>query len=368
MEERSLSRPPKKKRPRHRQRLLWSGVSFSLVTFFVVVAALNTGTNLLYLISGGLGSFLILSILLSRWALRRLVVTREAPSAVHRGEPFFVTTRIENRKLLLPTFSLRIESAERPDDPLGYVFKIPPRKAAVMQIREVFDRRGVHTLPPLEYATSFPFGLVEASGRTRDAVEVVVYPRIHSVRASVVENLIGSGEHRKRLASEGDEFFSLRDYVPGDDMRHIAWRSSARLGSYVVREMESETTRTVTLFLDTRRDESFDFEERFEDAIELVASLAVAMLNRRYGVSLVTPETYVPEGEGTAHSIRILEALARVEPADPSVGLPAIPGGSAGRRKKGAAHIMVSPDPSQWGRQSQSNGMRVLSPKEVFRA
>ena len=110
------------------RRLRLSGAVFLLTTSLVLLAAWNTGTNLFYLVVGGLASFLIVSVLTVGWGVRGLRISREAPEAVHRGEPVAVRVRIENHKRLLPSLSLRVEGAARRGEAAGYIAKIPPAR------------------------------------------------------------------------------------------------------------------------------------------------------------------------------------------------------------------------------------------------
>ena len=231
---------------------------------------------------------------------------------------------------------------------------------------EVLHRRGVHQLADIEIATAFPFGLIESRTRASLPTEIVVYPRVYAIRQGVLDSLSGIGDVYTRAAADGDEFHSLREYVRGDDPRRIAWRVSARAGSLVVREMEAESTRTVALCLDTRRIETEDFDERFEDAVDLTASLAMALLKQRYAVGVVTPSLSLPEGEGTAQGRRVLEFLARVVPIDASVG-GTFPDKGRTSSKDRTAQILISPDASRWGIRSGA-GLRVVDPREVLRA
>ena len=210
------------------------------------MAAWNTGTSLFYLVAGGLISFLAVSALTVGWGTRGVTASREAPEAVHRGEPFGVTVRIENRKRFLPSLSLRVSCWKRKLGACGYVAKIPPRRAAVVRVTGRFDRRGVQRLGPIELVSLFPFGLLEKRRRTEDGAEIVVYPRVRAVRTTVLDQLPGARFSPRRPVDDGDEFFSLREYVRGDDVRRISWRASARLGTLVVRELTRGTSRFVT--------------------------------------------------------------------------------------------------------------------------
>lgn len=344
-----------------------SGWAFLTVAALVQLAAWNSGANLLYLIAGALIGFLLVSFVFCRWTLKRLSVFREAPASVYRGDPFAITVRAKNRGKRFPIVSLRLESLFPSGPTSAYVEKIPSRTSALIRLRALFPKRGVYALPPLTIRSAFPMGLFERRLVYDDGVEVVVYPRVRALRTGAFEQIRGFGETPRLKRGEDDEFFGLRDYIPGDDIRRIAWHVSARVGHPVVRELEPSTSRNVHIVFDTRGvPEMEDFEEQFEDAVDLVASLAVTCLNRYYSVAIVTPDAAVPLGEGSAHIDAVLNMLARLNPAfypdhsDDWFGrdgpLPA------------AAYIFVSPDPAVWGRPSGFGGTRVLDPREVVHA
>jgi len=350
------------------RRLRLSGAVFLLTTSLVLLAAWNTGTNLFYLVVGGLASFLIVSVLTVGWGVRGLRVFREAPEAVHRCEPVAVRVRIENHKRLLPSLSLRVEGAARRGEAAGYIAKIPPRRAAVVQTTVVFDRRGVYPLPPVEAVSLFPFGLLEKRRRFPAEGEIVVYPRVQSMRAAVADRLPGARAAPRAAAQDGDEFFSLREYVRGDDLRRIAWRASARLGTLLVKELSQEASRFVVFVLDTYRpDDLADFDARFEEAVELVASLAVTLLHQQFAVALATPRVRVPEGKGKAQVTKVLDCLARVEPGVADRHGPATEAFVTARAFD-ARLAFVSPDPRQWGQPAPFGRVRYLDPREVVRA
>jgi uncharacterized protein (DUF58 family) len=353
-------------RRNERWRLCLAGYVVVLIAFLTQVAAWNTGTNLFYIIFGGLASVLIVSFALARRSLRRLTVLREAPDAVHRGASFGVTVRIENHGRILPAVSVRLEHADTPGESAGYVLAVPARKAAVLGLKARFDTRGVFRLGGMDLVSTFPFGLIEVRKRVEEGPEVVVYPRILPARTAMVERSGVTGSVTRRSHGEGDEFFSLRDYVRGDDLRHAAWRPSARLGRLLMKEFSLETSRSVQFILDSRyRPELEGFADDFEEAIEVAASLAVTLLNRQYNVSLTTPDGFVPEGRGKAQVLKLLDFFARMEPAAPEAPDPFDHGTVADSKR--AICLFVSPDRSQWGRRL-SGGTHVLSPSEVVHA
>jgi uncharacterized protein (DUF58 family) len=323
--------------------------------------------NTYYLVFSGLLSFLVASYVVCRWNLRGLDVSRTAPEATHRGDSFGVTVRIANTRRFLPALSVRIESAARPRESAGYVPCIPAKRAACLTVTEQFDRRGVFPLPGLEVVTCFPFGLIEGRRRITDHLEMLVYPRVVGARTALVEQSRTAGAVPRTIQGGDNDFFSLRDYIPGDDLRRIAWRASARLGNLMVKELSHEACRSVLFVLDSRANpDMHDFEDRFEEAIEVVASLAVTLLARRYSVALLTASGRLPEGDGRAQVRKLLEAFARLEPADPTDPDP-FQSAEARNESPGVVHWFVSPDPARWGERGP-HGIRVLDPAEVVHA
>lgn len=357
----------RKKSITRRTRIRLAGWMFILSLFLVLIAALNTGTNLLYLVFGAMFSLLLISLAAALWAMRALKIKRAGPAAVHRGETAPVSVRIENKKLLKSALSLRIDSANPAGTPSFYILRVPARRAAQFRMAETFKTRGIHPLPPISISTSFPFGLLERRITVHDSTEVVVYPRVRAVRPAVLQQVAAARSVPRIVRGEGEDFFSLREYVPGDDLRQVAWRASARRGSYVVREVARMTSRNVAVVLDTSAPVDMEAAaEVFEDAVDLAASLAVTFLKNRYAVALVTPDIRLEHGEGNAHVTRVLETLARVQPspqgkADPFTWY-------ARGQDIPAAKVYISSDPRQWGRYCRHVGAKVLHPQEVILA
>ncbi len=345
------------------RRIRMSGYAFMVISLLVLLAAWNTGANLLYIVFGGLLSFLVLSFALSRPLLRNVEVERETPESVHRGQEALITVKVTNNKRFWPALSVRVEHDG--GQALGHILRIPAQSAAYLHIAHRFDKRGIAPMPAVRLVTAFPFGLVERAAVRDIEREVVVFPRVGPVNVAVAHRDDNSGHTPQRALTDGTDFFSLREYVPGDDTRHIAWRSSARVGSLVVRELEVESARTVLIVLDTRALPSLDgFEDIFEECVELAASIGAMLLKRRFAVGLETPGVQIGEGEGQPQLNKLLHALARVEPTDDGGGRfrPL-----AAKNGNGAAIIYLSPDPRSWGTQSPLPGVRVINPREVSR-
>jgi uncharacterized protein (DUF58 family) len=284
--------------------------------------------------------------------------------------PFRSNVRIENRKRFLPTLSVQVRGGNAPGSASRHLGTISAGQRLPIWLGHEFARRGTHPLPPVELNSGFPLGLFRTSLVYNDQAEVIVLPHVNKLKPAAMHQLDGTGEKTRRDLGEGDEFFSLRDYVPGDDVRRIAWKVSARVGRYVVRELEPTVARNVCLYFDTRlpSEASVDsvnlnghVDEEFESAVDLVASLAANFLERQYSVSVITPQERIAFGEGKHHCDRILRMLALIEPLPFSLE----PWPANLDEASGAAVAVISGDASHWGDRVAGLRSRVLNPHEV---
>ncbi len=299
------------------------GVAFTVGTFAVGFAALNTGNNLLYLLLGAMLGFIAVSGWLSEQAIRGLEVERRLPRAVTVGRDFTLSYHVWNRKRRLPSLAVEIREQGLPEP--AFLAHVPPGAQATARSVNGFVRRGVYPLGTVTLSTGFPFGLFRKERDLELPAELVVWPR-HDRPVSEPAQGFGAAP-RGALAARGQagargEYRSLRGYRAGDDPRDIHWRSTARLGSPVVREYDRRASETRWICLDTRGEEG----DAAEAAVETAASLFARCVGARRPCGLSTPLGEVRPDEGAGALERALDLLARIEfepdapPPDPSVG------------------------------------------------
>jgi uncharacterized protein (DUF58 family) len=177
------------------------------------------------------------------------------------------------------------------------------------------DRRGRFEVGPLRATLADPFGLASASRRVLGTEQVIVYPRVHDIVAPPdIGGLDLDRDHpavRPRVESSGD-FMTLREYAPGDDLRHVHWRSTARRGHLMMRQNETRRRAPVLLMLDVRP--ATHDRASFERGVEAVASIATA-LDRAGRPFEVAWSTGMNVGApGRRHLAHIMDELAIVEP------------------------------------------------------
>jgi uncharacterized protein (DUF58 family) len=287
--------------------------------FFVLLAAWNTGDNMLYLIFGMMVSLVVVSLAFSRITLSRLTVERAFPPTIHAGEAAALMTQVRNNKKMLPAFSLQVDTNEHNGGSPGYILKVAPGRTATTVVPQTFERRGLHLFQPTRVFTSYPFGLFEQGMTCGGEKQVLVYPEVKHLKKSTVERMLSRGDLVSRGGrGPGTEYYSLREYFHGDDARLISWKVSAKQGKLMLRELEKQERKALLLVFDT--DTGFHDlagrDELFEEAVKFCASLSSRCVEDGYDVELVMPDESVGRGSGERHLDRILRLLALVEPAE----------------------------------------------------
>ena len=132
----------------------------------------------------------------------------------------------------------------------------PGRSAVSHKLHLRCARRGVYEIGPLVAITSDPLGLMQRENEVAPTFELLVHPRIEEVSDRPLTRQFEDPPIRPPVSKPfptGFEFYGMRDYKPGDDLRRIVWRASARMGKLMVREAEQGITDRITIILDTDR-------------------------------------------------------------------------------------------------------------------
>ncbi len=178
------------------------------------------------------------------------------------------------------------------------------------------ERRGVLLVGPAHSVQGDPFGLTGRETNWTDAIEVFVHPRsvpLPGRQVGFVHDL--EGHASTQLSPSDMSFHALREYAPGDDRRHVHWRSSARTGTLMVRQYEQTLQSRVCVALDLGAT-SYIGDLDFEDAVSAAASVVLQSIREQNPLALLTnDEVLVSVNAG-----RSLDELSRVE-RRPRVGL-----------------------------------------------
>jgi uncharacterized protein (DUF58 family) len=230
----------------------------------------------------------------------RLTVERLAdPDRVMRGEPSGVALSIANASRffgasVVARDRITPHSTDPASPPRGGTVPVPlvrlrPGKSTRVGYPVPTRRRGVILVGPLEIARHDPLGLVAVVRRYGQSVNVWVRPKVHPI-AAVPVGLSRSMDGRVDRVPHGSiTFNALREYVVGDDLRHVHWRTSARVGQLMVREHVDTSLPRLVLLLDDRagaHGPNVNGESTFESACEAAASVLVAAAREGVHVEL----------------------------------------------------------------------------------
>lgn len=310
------------------------GAIFVVILLVVGFAAWNTGNNLLFMILSLLCSSIFVGGVAARASLRDLIVSARFPDHIFAGEAAPVIVTLRNAKRALPSFSILIEARgpNEPDilaqrrfrgprfkkRPLAYFTYIPRRAAAEQRVEQLFENRGHVLINGFELSTRFPFGFFRFRRRLRARdVDIVVYPKPKPMGDELHLLPTYAGRMVSARRGMGQDLFSLRDYQPQDDLRHIDWKATARSRNLTVREFTAEDERRITIALDTRDlsdGDSEKFAERFEAAVVQTASLLKHFIDERAEVRLMLGDDRGRYGSGLKHLYECLRRLALVSP------------------------------------------------------
>lgn len=290
------------------------GTRFVIVCVLIGIAAINTGSNLLYLCTAMMLSMVIVSGILSEQSLRRLRASRRVPDEIYADEPFTVRYSLTNNKQRIPSFALSISGYSAVAEGAGaFMLRLPPGGSSEAAASESVPVRGKWVTDGFIVSTRFPFGLFKKSLRIPVPDERLVFPPVRKLPMDIPRTLTrGLGEAPSGRAGQGAELRSLRDYQEYDDARLIHWKSSARLSKLLVKELEAEHKRTVTVILD---DTAGGDARAFEDAVALAAAAVRSLLiEHDVPVAFLSRGLSVPAGAGRGQYLAIMEGLALLEP------------------------------------------------------
>jgi uncharacterized protein (DUF58 family) len=220
---------------------------------------------------------------------------------------------------------------------------LAPGETARAAYRFPTERRGRFELGPLRAVVSDPFGVVQRSRRVLGTEEVIVYPRVHEILVlpeSGGDELDRDQPRANARIDASGEFHTLREYAPGDDLRHVHWRSTARRGRLMMRQNEARRRAPVLVMLDVRP-RAFD-RDAFERAVEACGSIVTMLDHAARPVEVLLSTGEHIGAPGRRNLATVMDELAVVQPHGPDrLVLPAT------QRRTGAlVAIMGAMDPA----------------------
>ena len=166
--------------------------------------------------------------------------------------------------------------------------------------------------------------LVWCETKVTAPIAVKVYPNMRRAREAELKALgarsVVSSHRKTSWRGEGREFESMRDYVRGDELRHISWTATARRGKLTTRQYQIERDQTILVALDAGRlmTARIERETKLDSAVHATLAMFSAAARAGDNAGLVVfgrrIKSYLPPGRGRDHIEAALEALHAVEP------------------------------------------------------
>jgi uncharacterized protein (DUF58 family) len=182
--------------------------------------------------------------------------------------------------------------------------------------------KGVYHLGPIQVRSHDPFNMFYTELEAEYDTTLTVFPQTREVKELYLKSRqpkIYPGEMRVKMPGPGYEFFSIRDYIPGDPFKNINWKAYASTGRLLVNEHERESVSDITLVFDSRAVSNYGMTSDNANlyGARAAATLANFFLKRRDTVQLVIYSDKVQtvkKGGGQKQLFEILTSLAGANP------------------------------------------------------
>lgn len=337
---------------RRRFRLNSAAILYIATAVLIAAAAMNSQNNLLFwLLAVMVGGFLI-ALVYSALMLRAVTVRRMDPRHGTVGDALLIRYAITNRSRFLPLFNLEISDlpVESPNprsaasssstaqgSGVPWQRLMPPAPAWVLHVgpgETVHGEalawphaRGAAYFAQVRITSTFPFGIFQRTLTIDQPQHTLIYPRLYELQPRVLDRISPSGFAGVRMSQQaglGDEYFGMREYRPGEPLKHVSWKRSAAREQLILVEKTQPNPPRLRIVLDLTRPtaslqsaatERRDKRAQEEDAIALAASLVRAADVGGFEVALTVlglPIADIPLRRGQWHLHKIMAALAAI--------------------------------------------------------
>ncbi len=251
-----------------------AGIGLLIVTGACLVAGRVLGLLELFILAAMAGAAVVFAVVYTATLRLDLAVSRTAtPARLRAGSPARIDLALANRSRRWTPLLHAHDSVQGSRGAALMLAAIRPGRKARIAYRLPTHRRGALEVGPLDLTLSDPMGLTKANVRAAELTTLMIHPKLVDLRpltALAGGDPTADQQPRRALANAGDEFFALRPYVVGDELKRVNWRASARTDDLVVRQEERPKTGRITVVLDRRR-EAYD-HDGFERAVSAALS------------------------------------------------------------------------------------------------
>jgi uncharacterized protein (DUF58 family) len=311
----------------------FSGAGLALVVLWYALGDIELLLGALFLLFAQ-----IIALGLVRLRHASLEVNRRLGSAtVHDGDTTTVTLLIENQS----RHAVGNISIEDDVNQLGVasfeVARLRKGESTTATYRVTCRPRGVYRVGPTMVSASDPLGLAETRLPAGPVDRIVVYPALEElsgfpiVRGQDPAMQASRPEHSRR---GGEDFYTLREYQRGDDLRRVHWPSSAKTDELMIRQLETPWQSRALVLLDVR-DASYESRDAFEKAVSGAATIVTHLVSSGFDADLWAGDA---EPIDASRYGSAMERLALVQP-DSGIDIQAV--ASRIRQKGGGGALVI---------------------------
>ncbi len=297
------------------------------VLLLIIILALfsfSSGWRVLYLMTYVLMILFLLSWVWTRYSLRSLIFRRSATGGrVQVGETFDERLMLDNTSSVPKLWVQIVDGSTLPGHRAGYVASLGGRKRMSWRARTVCKQRGRFQLGPVSATSGDPFGMFRRERTLTGQREILILPRILPITQFLLftGGLPGRGRVSRRAWQTTTNATTIREYVSGDSLNRIHWRSSAHYNKLMVKEFDLDPAMDAWIFLDLHTDQQAGRgeESTVEYGVTIAGSIATYLLHQDLSLGMIIngqKREYLSLDRGNRQIERVLELLAVVEEGD----------------------------------------------------
>ena len=296
----------------------WQAILLILALAFL---SISSGWKVLYVLTYVMTILFVLSWLWARYSLRKMIFRRGVTGGrIQVGEVFEERLMLDNLSILPKLWVQIADGSNLPGHRAGYVASMGGRKRAMWRARSICKQRGRFQLGPVTATSGDPFGLFRRRIMLSASRELMVLPRVFPIVsfALFTGGLPGRGRNSRRALQATINATTIREYVNGDALSRIHWRSSAHYNKLMVKEFDLDPAVDAWIFLDLHGAvQTGKGEQSTEEyGVSIAATVANYLLRQDLSVGMIVngrQREFLNLDRGERQIERMLELLAVVQ-------------------------------------------------------
>lgn len=269
-----------------------------VMTLFFFLVAINIKVGWLYMLIAILLSILLISIIYPFLTISGIEVEREVSRWCYEDDFSTVKLSIKNRgrntKYLLTVedFFPSEENGKKSHSFYINLIKAGEKKEVTYRARAC--KRGIYTFSSPRIQSRAPFGIFRARKilKEKEKTGLIIFPRIYKIQQLLFKGMGDPATGRKSSSvktGHSIDFLGIREYMPGDSLRFIHWRSTAKLNKPMIKEFEMDSFPPVTIIIDCNRNlhKGSGKENTLEYALRFAASISIYLNRKKTPLKLI---------------------------------------------------------------------------------